>query len=466
MLLGLEYNDQIKALVASYFDERGKVKLSAIEVKPHELFNWKKSRNPTQFLAYNNNYVERQPTTRLDRFREEELYLTYFSKEEREKINSFQHPQKYFLDIEVYVDKDGSFPKPEFAAYPVNIITLVTGNNVIVLTTFKSFNDDQNKQLKLDTIEYLKDHITDINLFVHHYDTEKEMLQKFFHILLPEIPLITGWNVINFDWQYLFNRAAQNNINIIKNLPSNSLFGKYHIPIHTGMIDYIDAMLKFKPLKMVENNKLDYIAGRVLNVKKLPNPYNSYYEFMHKDEYKFTLYNIIDTLLVKLIDDELDLITASCMISKISETELNRIFGPVFMSELFLMRGFYKQGKHLYTRPRASGIHKKYEGAFVYEPIPGYYENIVAFDFSSMYPHIQIQFNISPDSFLGTIRQVNTSQLIEGQYVVTKNDTVFDLTFDSITKNVLQKFYNRRLEANNRIDEIKLILKNDGIELD
>lgn len=465
MLLGLEYNDQLKGLVASYFNKQGKVDYMSYAIPPNELFNWKKARNPTRYRAHNDNYVEQDPTTKLDRFREEELYLTYFSEEERAKINDFNLPKKYFLDIEVYVDEDGTFPKPELSAYPVNLISIVTNENVLILTTFDQFTEEETLSLKVDADNHLAKFKTDLNVHVRHYATEKELLEKFFHLLLPSMPLITGWNVIDFDWQYLFNRASKNNVNILKELSSNSLYGKYHIPIHVGMIDYIDAMLKFRPLKMVENNTLDYISERVLGVKKLANPYKSFYEFMTKDPVKFTLYNIIDSVLVKLIDDKLDLITTSCMISKISETELNRIFGPVFMSELFLMRGFYKNGKHLYTRPRASGIHKKYEGAFVYEPVPGYYENVVAFDFSSMYPHIQIQFNISPDSFLGMLRQVNTSQLIEGQYVVTKNDTVFDLTFDSVTKVILQKFYNRRKEAVAIIDEHKLLLKQNEIEV-
>lgn len=465
MLVGLEYNDQLKALVASYFNERGKIDYYAYNIPPTELFNWVKAKNPTPYKAYNNSYVEKDPSSKLNRFREEELYLTYFPEEVRERINSFMLPQKYFLDIEVYVDKDGTFPKPELAAFPVNIITLVTGNDVIILTTFPEFNEEERIWIKTEFLKHFSKHLKDVNIHIRHYQSEKELLEKFFYIILPEIPFITGWNVLNFDWQYLFNRATKSGINIIKNLTSNSLFGKYHIPIHIGMIDYIDAIEKFRPLKMVENKTLDYISDRVLGVSKVANPYSSYYEFMHKDPLKFVLYGAIDTMLVKLVDDELDLITTSCMIGKISETELTRIFGPVFMSEMFLMRGFYKQGKHLYDKPRAVGIHKKYEGAYVYEPIPGYYENIVAFDFSSMYPHIQIQFNISTDSFIGTIKQVDTSQLIEGQYVVTKNDTVFDLTFDSVTKQILQKFYNRRLEANNRIDEIKLILKQNEIEI-
>lgn len=465
MLLGIEYDDQIKALVASYYNESHVVDYIAKSINSNELFNWRKAKMPTPHVAFNNNYVSKEFTSYISRFRIEELYLTYFNQNERDTINSFNLPQKYYLDIENHVPNDGSFTKPEQAKYPVNLITFVVEDNIIVLTTFPKFTADEMALTEKELYDHLGKFSDKFNIFYYHYETEKELLEKFFHEVLPKIPLMTGWNVIEYDWQYMFNRATQHQIPIVKKLPSKSLYGKFHIPIHMGIIDYIEAMGKFRPLKMVENLTLDYISGAVLGVKKLPNPYPSMYDFIKKDPRRFTLYNIIDTYLLKLIDNKLDLITASCMISKISETELNRIFGPVFMTELFLMRGYYKQGKHLYQRTRGYGVHKKYEGAFVFEPVPGYYENIVAFDFSSMYPHLQIQFNMSPDAYLGTLKEVDLGQLIKNQFVVTENDTVFDITFDSITKKLLQRLYGNRKEANNTIDDIKLELKHHGMEV-
>ena len=465
MLIGLEYNFDLKSLVASYYNERGQVAYLAKRIADTEMFTWVKSATPTAFRSYNDGYVTKKYQRDLDRFRIEELYLSYYTTEEREMINEYNLPQKYYLDIEVEVEQDNKFPDPAIAKWPINLLTLALDNNIIVLTTLKDFSESEQAEMKAGFIEHFKDYLSDINLHFYYYKTEKELLTKFFHELLPNIPLMTGWNVIDFDWQTMLKRAIFNSVSVIHKLPSNSLFGRSNIPMHTGMIDYIQAMLKFQPLKMVENLTLDYISEVVLKVKKLNNPYSSFYEFVKKDPFQFTLYNIIDTFLVKLIDDKLDLISNSCMISKISHTELNRIFGPVFMTELFMMRGFFDQGKHLYYKYRGGGQHKKYKGAYVHEPIPGYYEYIVAFDFSSMYPHLQIQFNMSPDSYLGTTKTCNYSQYIPEQIVITKNNTVFDITYDSIAKKILQKFYNNRKDANNIIDKLTLELKQEGVEL-
>ena len=41
----------------------------------------------------------------------------------------------------------------------------------------------------------------------------------------------------------------------------------------------------------------------------------------------------------------------------------------------------------------------KYAGAYVKEPIPGKYDWVVSFDLNSLYPHLIMQYNISPRHF-------------------------------------------------------------------
>ena len=42
----------------------------------------------------------------------------------------------------------------------------------------------------------------------------------------------------------------------------------------------------------------------------------------------------------------------------------------------------------------------KYAGAYVKEPIPGKYDWVVSFDLNSLYPHLIMQYNISPETLL------------------------------------------------------------------
>ena len=80
-----------------------------------------------------------------------------------------------------------------------------------------------------------------------------------------------------------------------------------------------------------------------------------------------------------------------------------------------------------------------------------------------MYPNIQMQFNISPDSFLGKLKQVNLSLLEAGSYIITKNDTVFTKKFDSVARVILGGLYNKRAEARTEIKRLRKILEYDGM---
>jgi DNA polymerase elongation subunit (family B) len=42
----------------------------------------------------------------------------------------------------------------------------------------------------------------------------------------------------------------------------------------------------------------------------------------------------------------------------------------------------------------------KYAGAYVKEPIPGVYDWVVNFDLNSLYPHLIIQYAISPETLV------------------------------------------------------------------
>ena len=61
----------------------------------------------------------------------------------------------------------------------------------------------------------------------------------------------------------------------------------------------------------------------------------------------------------------------------------------------------YLLPKNIVVPPR-KGANKdeKYAGAYVKEPTPGLYEWVVSFDLNSLYPHLIMQYNISPETLV------------------------------------------------------------------
>ena len=61
----------------------------------------------------------------------------------------------------------------------------------------------------------------------------------------------------------------------------------------------------------------------------------------------------------------------------------------------------YLKQRNIVIPPKArSDKDAKYAGAYVKEPIPGKYDWVVSFDLNSLYPHLIMQYNISPETLL------------------------------------------------------------------
>ena len=62
-------------------------------------------------------------------------------------------------------------------------------------------------------------------------------------------------------------------------------------------------------------------------------------------------------------------------------------------------------------------------GGYVKDPVLGMHEWIVSFDLDSLYPHLIMQYNMSPETFLSMAREyVSQDMVLEGRY---KNNTSF-----------------------------------------
>ena len=460
MLIGVEYNKMYRSVVASYYDVDGKISFRMQRLVDDDLFVWRTSGKETKHVGWDGKtYLKKESTDRINRYRLEELMHEKFTDEDWKEINADNRPKPFYLDIEVEANDDNEFPEAVDAKYAVNLITLVFDNTVCVLSTMSDLDSDMKSETIAFVNNYFKDFKKTYTLNYFYFETEKQLLEKFFHVLLPKIPMITGWNVIEYDWLTLVNRAKRNGIDITLNLPSTMLLGKMSIPVHLGLIDYIEAFMAFKPMKTVENFQLKYIANRSLGVTKLEHRYKSFMEFQkHTDV--FIKYNIIDAVLVQLIDEKHQLLEASYAIASIAGIELNRIFSPVFMTEMLMCKEFILDNKIVwaidYRKHDDEDDKKKYKGAFVKEPVPGFYKYATCFDFSSMYPNIQMQFNVSPDTYLGRTDEIDVKKLVPGTYTVTKNNTVFALDRDSAARKILSHLYGERDAMQQRITELEL----------
>jgi DNA polymerase elongation subunit (family B) len=137
----------------------------------------------------------------------------------------------------------------------------------------------------------------------------------------------------------------------------------------------------------------------------------------------------------------------------VAQVDVNKVFSPVYIAEILMCREFLNKNLKMMKLPwgESKDNDGTYEGAYVKKPNPGHYNYIACYDFSSMYPNIQIQFNISPDTYLGKKGSVKT----RGTEIHTKHDTLFSSENDSVARTILTRLYDERIKTQGEIKQLK-----------
>ena len=240
--------------------------------------------------------------------------------------------------------------------------------------------------------------------------TESILLSSFLAYWRKNLPeVITGWNSQMYDIPYLAGRI--NRILGEKSMKDLSpwglvsqgeiyISGRKNITYDIGgvtQLDYLDLYKRFTYTNQ-ESYRLDYIANYELGEKKLDhNEYDTFREFYTKDWDKFVRYNIKDVQLVDRMEDKLKLIELAITMAFDAKVNFIDIHYQVRMWDTIIYN--YLKEKNIVIPPKKrTSKSEKYAGAYVKEPKPGKYDWVVSFDLNSLYPHLIMQYNISPET--------------------------------------------------------------------
>lgn len=244
--------------------------------------------------------------------------------------------------------------------------------------------------------------------FVNQVESEKEMIQEFVRIIKENnLDIIVGYNSDNFDFPYLKERAKILGVNLDIGMDESEVKfirrGYANAASFKGLI-HVDLYLVMRRYMSLDRYTLERVYYELFGEEKIDVPGEKIWEFWDNggDEldtlFDYSLDDVVSTL--KIAEQTLPL-----------NLELTRIIGqPLFdvsrmatgqQAEWFLVKQAYfdnelvpnKQGSNFADRAAASDN----EGGYVKEPEKGLHENLVQFDFRSLYPSIIISKNISPD---------------------------------------------------------------------
>ena len=250
------------------------------------------------------------------------------------------------------------------------------------------------------------------NVTYHHCPTEYQLLSSFIEYWMVDVPdVVTGWNIELYDIPYICKRL--NRIlgeKLMKRFSNWGLVtegetfikGRKHTTFDIGgltQLDYLNLYKKFT-YKAQESYRLDYIAEVELGQKKLDHSeFDTFKDFYTKGWQKFIEYNIVDVELVDRLEDKMKLIELALTMAYDAKVNYADVFYQVRMWDNIIYN--YLKRRDIVIPPRKKETkNEKYAGAYVKEPIPGKYDWVVSFDLNSLYPHLIMQYNISPETLL------------------------------------------------------------------
>lgn len=256
------------------------------------------------------------------------------------------------------------------------------------------------------------------DVIFHDCKTEQQLFMEFIDWWKANYPdIVTGWNINFFDIPYLIRRisvvlgethAKQLSPWGILNERRIHVLGREEISYDiagVSALDYIDLYKKFT-YTMQESYRLDHIAFVELGENKLDHSeYDSFKEFYTHGWKKFVDYNIHDTVLVDRLEDKMKLIELAIVMAYNAKVNYEDVFSQVRMWDTIIYN--HLRSKNIVI-PNKTHQEKDsvIEGAFVKDPLVGMHEWVVSFDLNSLYPHLIMQYNISPETLIQDYKHI------------------------------------------------------------
>jgi DNA polymerase elongation subunit (family B) len=306
-----------------------------------------------------------------------------------------------FIDIEV--GSENGFPDPYRATEPITAIAIHQLNGGTTVYGYGSYENND------ESVTYVL------------CEDEIDLCERFLADWASNHPdVLTGWNIKFFDVPYIVNRFTRilGEDDTKKLSPwevlsqrKTTFKGKeqtiYDL-VGVSVLDYFELYQWYAPGgRNIENYRLDTVASVELDERKLSyDEYDSLHQLYKLDYQKFIDYNIKDVRLVLKLEDKLKLIELALTLAYDTKTNYDDVFAQTRMWDALIYN--YLLDKKIVVPPRrVSKKNEAFEGAYVKDPQIGLHHWVASFDLNSLYPHLIMQYNISPETLVETSEYTN-----------------------------------------------------------
>ena len=247
---------------------------------------------------------------------------------------------------------------------------------------------------------------------------EEKMLEEFKKTILDEDPdIITGWNLIDFDLQYLRNKFKEHQISFVLGRTGQACklrletdFFRDSKADFPGRIVLDGIHLLRMSFVNLASYKLDDAAKKILGERKLITQIHGKGEeierLFREDKKKLMEYNLNDARLVSKILEKTKVIEMTIERSMLTGMPMDRVNASIASLDSMYLRELRKRGYVANSgsfKVKEEGI----RGGYVMESKPGIYDYVIILDFKSLYPSIMRTFNIDPLSYVENCKGKN-----------------------------------------------------------
>ncbi|MEK6890692.1 MAG: DNA-directed DNA polymerase [Nanoarchaeota archaeon] len=287
---------------------------------------------------------------------------------------------------------------------------------------------------------------------VEYFKNESLMLEGFSEYVTKAKPdILAGYFSDRFDLPYIKARAEKNKVKLKLGLDGSGIKfsggmsprGKiYGIP-HIDVFNFIESA--YSQYLQSETLGLGDVSFELLGEKKKEYEFKPDHKMSNDDWIKFFDYNLNDSILTYNLFGKIwhDLKEFSAIMQEpLFNVSRDGMSANV---ENYIMHNISKYNEIIEEKPGHHEISKrrsrdKYEGAFILQPKPNLYNNIVMFDFTSYWPSIISTFNLSRSTYLGN-KKPKIKDFLEvdvgsgnGEYYFSKKKGFFPEMLEDVIK--------------------------------
>ena len=298
--------------------------------------------------------------------------------------------------IDIEVGSENGFPDPYQANEAITAIAVRQLNGGTAVYGCGDYNNND------ETVTY------------HKCRDEYDLCKKFLSDWNANPPdVISGWNIKFFDIPYLVNRFTKlfgedetrklspwGLINSRKAVVNNRELTAYEF-VGVSTLDYIELYRWYAPGgKSQESYRLDNIAQVELGEGKISyDEFENLHQLYRLNYQKFIEYNIKDVDLILKLENKLKLIELGLTLAYDTKTNYEDIFAQTRMWDALIYN--YLLDKNIVVPPKVTKSKSEaFEGAYVKDPQTGMHPWVASFDLNSLYPHLMMQYNISPETLV------------------------------------------------------------------